>query len=77
MKYEIIQIEDVITIEVSKGNKILLTREFPLEGFDLEMAKKKLREEANSVEVMEKEKERKEERKNELNKLIGKKFDLS
>ena len=76
MKYEITKAEDIITIEVSKGNKVLLTWNFPLEGFDLEMAKKKLREEANSVEVMEKEKERKEERKNELKKLIGKKFDL-
>lgn len=76
MKYQITNIDNTIRIEVSKGNEILLTKDFPLEGFNLDEARQQLKRDIQVMEVQQKEKNQKEAKKNELKKLLNKKFDL-
>ena len=75
-KYEIKKVERMVMIEVSKGNVAILTREFPLEGFNLDEASQQLKRDVQTLEVQQQEKERLEKKRKELEKLIGKKYDL-
>ena len=76
MKYQITQVSDKITTEVLDWNKVLFAKEFPLEGFNLDEAKKQLRMDLNAYEVRQKEKEYKENKKKELEKLLNKPQEL-
>lgn len=75
-KFQITKAEEIIKIEVFKGNDVILTKDFPLEGFNLDEARQQLKRDVQTLEVQQKEKERLENKKNELKKLLNKKFDL-
>ena len=75
MKFKILQVDEKIQIEVTKGNNVLMTKEFDVE-ISLEKIKEVLKSDVALLEVKEKEKERKENKKNEFKKLIGKEIEL-
>ena len=76
MRYQIIQVDDTVTIEVSKGNNVVLTKEFPLEGFNIDEAREQLKRDVNVLEIKQYENDQHEAKKNELKGLLNKKFDL-
>ena len=76
MRYQIIQVGDTVTIEVSKGNNVVLTKEFPLEGFNIDEAREQLKRDVNVLEIKQHENDQHEAKKNELKGLLNKKFDL-
>ena len=76
MRYQIIQVGDTVTIEVFKGNNVVLTKEFPLEGFNIDEAREQLKRDVNVLEIKQYENDQHEAKKNELKGLLNKKFDL-
>jgi len=75
-KFKIIKVEDKISIEVLKGNKVIFGKDFEVEDFSLDKARQELKHGVAVMEVKQQEEARLKAKRDELKTLINKKMNL-